>query len=264
MAYQYRHFISSTTIIVLTALVVGLYQNCGATFKTASNSDQDPSRGGNNHAPAPPLATDINGNPIMPAEPPVDPQGPLQIYVRNATSIQGGQLAFTVEINKAHDQAITAQLETRNESASAGVDYEAYSGTITISPGQLTSTVNVQTWAYAIAPAFLQVSLVALSRTAGGLAKPLGIGAITVPYKQVDVHSVSAGQSHSCALTTSGEVSCWGSNNFGQLGDNTYVSSASPVNVFTLSGAKKLAIGSSHSCAITATDTVKCWTGNSG
>jgi hypothetical protein len=42
-----------------------------------------------------------------------------------------------------------------------------------------------------------------------------------------------ATDSHSCALTTAGEVLCWGRNSIGQLGDGTQVQRPNPVNVCT-------------------------------
>jgi alpha-tubulin suppressor-like RCC1 family protein len=44
------------------------------------------------------------------------------------------------------------------------------------------------------------------------------------------VVAIAAGQQHACAVLDSGEVRCWGSNNFGQLGDGT-VPRSRPVRV---------------------------------
>ena len=46
-----------------------------------------------------------------------------------------------------------------------------------------------------------------------------------------DVHRVSAGGSHSCALDRSGSAYCWGDNDYGQLGDGTDTPRSSPVSV---------------------------------
>jgi alpha-tubulin suppressor-like RCC1 family protein len=43
--------------------------------------------------------------------------------------------------------------------------------------------------------------------------------------------AISAGTQHSCGLTTSQVVYCWGLNNHGQLGSGTFSGSGTPVRV---------------------------------
>ncbi len=45
------------------------------------------------------------------------------------------------------------------------------------------------------------------------------------------VVAITAGQFHTCAVTTAGVVKCWGSNASGQLGDNSIATRLTPVNV---------------------------------
>ena len=74
------------------------------------------------------------------------------------------------------------------------------------------------------------------------------------------VSAIALGLSHSCALTTSGGVKCWGENIIGQLGDNSTTDRYTPVNVIGLTnGVTAIALGHDHSCALTGNGGVKCW-----
>jgi len=80
------------------------------------------------------------------------------------------------------------------------------------------------------------------------------------------VTAIAAGDQHTCAVTGGGGAVCWGSNNFGELGNNNAGVSLSltPVAVVDggnapISGVASVAAGSAFACARTIAGGVKCW-----
>jgi alpha-tubulin suppressor-like RCC1 family protein len=92
---------------------------------------------------------------------------------------------------------------------------------------------------------------------------------IVVNGQYLDVTQISAGGSHTCAVTTSGGAKCWGRNNLGQLGDGTTTNRLTPVDVVGLTtgvasiqGSKMPGDYHSYTCAVTVSGGAKCWGGN--
>ena len=87
--------------------------------------------------------------------------------------------------------------------------------------------------------------------------------AVTVSGLSSGVVSITAGDSHACALTSSGAVKCWGSNTRGQIGDGSTSNSLVPVQVSGLSsGVVRIDADAENTCAVTDSGRVLCWGSN--
>lgn len=78
------------------------------------------------------------------------------------------------------------------------------------------------------------------------------------------IKSISLGYQSACAVASDNKAYCWGSNNFGGLGNNSTANSSVPVAVDTsgvLNGISLKSIETSTivSCAVSVDDSVYCW-----
>jgi alpha-tubulin suppressor-like RCC1 family protein len=75
--------------------------------------------------------------------------------------------------------------------------------------------------------------------------------------------AVAGGLAHTCAVSSSGTASCWGANDFGQLGTGNMLGQTRPAQVSSLATFQRIALGARHSCAQTTDGAVYCWGNNS-
>jgi alpha-tubulin suppressor-like RCC1 family protein len=77
---------------------------------------------------------------------------------------------------------------------------------------------------------------------------------------------VTAGRNHTCAITTSGALKCWGNNGFGQLGNGTTLTTgADAFQVADVDSSETynfVSAGENNTCAVTSLGTLKCWGAN--
>ena len=86
--------------------------------------------------------------------------------------------------------------------------------------------------------------------------------AVSLPLGVTGFASLTAGENHTCGLTSAGAAWCWGSGGFGQLGNNQVLSSLTPVAVVVpagVSGFSSLTAGGRHTCGLTGTGAAYCW-----
>ncbi|HEX9692542.1 MAG TPA: Ig-like domain-containing protein [Gemmatimonadales bacterium] len=74
--------------------------------------------------------------------------------------------------------------------------------------------------------------------------------------------SATTGTEHSCALSQTGTVECWGLNRNGQLGDGTKVSSTVPVQVAGGVSFSSVVAGGYHTCGLDTQGRPYCWGDN--
>ncbi len=80
-----------------------------------------------------------------------------------------------------------------------------------------------------------------------------------------NVSAITSGHSHVCALTTQGEVQCWGQNQQGQLNDGTTTDRSTPGKVTGLTAKATALFGGAagnQTCALTIDGNTSCWGSN--
>ncbi|WGL60488.1 SGNH/GDSL hydrolase family protein [Pigmentibacter sp. JX0631] len=80
-----------------------------------------------------------------------------------------------------------------------------------------------------------------------------------------NVRQISAGGNTTCALNSIGNVYCWGSNEFGQIGTDPNLGKKSysePQKIKQLENILMITVGENHVCALNSENLVYCWGGN--
>jgi alpha-tubulin suppressor-like RCC1 family protein len=226
------------------------------------------------------------GSPAVPTPPVVrGHQQPLSGWALLAATTLAGVLSPSA----APAQTITAgALHTCYLTAAGGVkcwgantDGQLGNGTTTGQKSPV-DVIGLSTGVVAIAAGRYHTCAVTTARTAkcwgDNLYGQLGIGTDTgTRLSPVDVSGLSnvvgiaAGDNHTCAVTGTGGVWCWGRRSSGQIGDGTCWTgtgdepkprtTAGQVG-FGLPAANWVTAGSDHTCALTSSGSAYCWGSN--
>jgi alpha-tubulin suppressor-like RCC1 family protein len=104
----------------------------------------------------------------------------------------------------------------------------------------------------------------------GNQPRPVAVNTSALPA-DIRWASIGAGNAHTCGLTTTGAIYCWGSDSLGQLGNGAALGNSAipaPLDLTVLPAGTQWAqveVGTLHNCAMTTDKTVYCWgSGSSG
>jgi alpha-tubulin suppressor-like RCC1 family protein len=100
----------------------------------------------------------------------------------------------------------------------------------------------------------------ALAQSATADATPTPAVATADAIVADDYIKVVVGESHSCALTATGAVKCWGANEFGQLGDGSHLNRSAAATVIDLDvEVADLVASDKGACVLSMDGEVWCW-----
>lgn len=84
----------------------------------------------------------------------------------------------------------------------------------------------------------------------------------TVVDSGVAYSQVTTGYDSTCAITTAGELKCFGQNVFGQIGNGGIGNVTIPTTIDAGVGYSRIFMGQYHTCGITTNNVAKCWGSN--
>ncbi|MEZ4334955.1 MAG: RCC1 repeat-containing protein [Myxococcota bacterium] len=99
----------------------------------------------------------------------------------------------------------------------------------------------------------VQLGINRISTDVPGLAIPGDV------YHVSSAAKVASGAYHSCIVLQDGSVQCWGSNDYGALGNSDPAHSSFPKTVAGITTATRISAGLNHTCALLSSGIVQCW-----
>lgn len=205
----------------------------------------------------------------------LDDEDPPLVTIQDVYVVEGASTSLMATLSHPTDKGAVAINWTRDvctgvDCATAGTDYTmaVTSGTASVPSGSTSITFG---------------SLTTINNAADELYKriPIKITGITGGTSYIsnadiyindndspggkDTTDVAIGDNHTCALTSNGNVYCWGHNGAGTLGQGNYYLSSSPLLVSLAAPAVAIASYYNNVCAVLNTGALYCWgQGNHG
>ncbi|MCL2822932.1 MAG: hypothetical protein FWD57_02980 [Polyangiaceae bacterium] len=93
----------------------------------------------------------------------------------------------------------------------------------------------------------------------GNFSKQMETAPVAVAEVGSGAKAVACGGAHSCAITSTGEVMCWGSNTHDQLGTGQAGAGVAALVSGLGTGVVAITAGFRHSCAVTSAGAAMCW-----
>lgn len=90
---------------------------------------------------------------------------------------------------------------------------------------------------------------------------PVGVNGGSV-WTNITTGGTNTGEAFSCGIKSDKSLWCWGSNDYGNLGDGSSTDRSTPTAISGGGSWKDVALGSVSACAIKADDSIWCWGAN--
>ena len=196
------------------------------------------------------------------------------ISIDNASAIEGNTLTFNVSLNlTCPGTTVSFDWNTIGNSATGGKDFAHSSGTVSMTAPQNSSSFNVLTTDDSNVELSQESFFISINNISNALidSSSNAIGTIIENDGGLGVAKVATERDLSCALSTSGDVECWGRDSQGNLGQDGFhfgdqvgeMGDNLPfVDLGTGVSAQKVVISKLHSCALMTDGKVKCWGNN--
>ena len=194
------------------------------------------------------------------------------ITIANANANEGSNIVFTVSLSKTWTSDVTAKYKITTLEAIDLIDFERLMGTVTISAGNLSTTISVPTVDDLI-PEATERFIISLHEVQNAkISKAsIAIGSINPSDGITGIQKIETGLYSTCKLDLNGEVKCWGFQGLGRLGrpDKSIGDEPGEMGdnleyVLLPTGRTALQIANARgaSCAVLDNQKVTCWGAN--